>query len=109
MLSLCLDYFAVIFQKQSPEIIVQPFLPLATSQDFLRNRSLLGLNSAPAQDVNSWSDSIWVGAQRFAKGAPFQWNDGSALDYTNWSKWDPNNYNNNEDCLMVRYFPVITI
>merc|ERR1719219_2604602 len=40
----------------------------------------------------------WIGLNDIAKEGTFIWNDGSALDFKNWHKGEPNNAGGKEDC-----------
>jgi len=45
----------------------------------------------------------WMGSRQHCGSCPFEWNDHSPFDYTNWEPGEPNNAGNGEDC--VEYYP----
>jgi len=59
--------------------------------------------------VNNLVDgkSSWIGAFRIGKtpfeNDQFMWTDGSSMDYSNWSSYNPNNYLENEFCGQLNY------
>ena len=47
----------------------------------------------------------WIGGFDKApdgRSGQFVWTDGTPWDYYNWYKGEPNNWNNNEDCAMMK-------
>lgn len=44
----------------------------------------------------------WIGGAKLADGT-WIWLDGSALDYTNWNRGEPNNQNGKEDSTMLHW------
>jgi hypothetical protein len=54
-------------------------------------------------------DRIWIGANDLIKEGKWTWiSDHSTINYTNWGKGEPNNYNGNEDCGVIHTRPVFT-
>jgi cysteine-rich repeat protein len=43
-------------------------------------------------------DPVWIGLSDLATEGSFEWDDGSALSYTNWGGGEPNDAGANEDC-----------
>jgi hypothetical protein len=46
-------------------------------------------------------DSCWIGMSTQNDRGAFDWSDGTAVAFTNWNDGEPNNVNNNEDCVEV--------
>ncbi|XP_043216493.1 C-type Lectin CRL-like [Amphibalanus amphitrite] len=44
---------------------------------------------------------VWVGLVRLNDDGEFVWSDNSALDYTNWLEDQPNNYDGEQDCVLL--------
>ncbi|VDH90109.1 Hypothetical predicted protein [Mytilus galloprovincialis] len=40
----------------------------------------------------------WIGLSNYQNNGKFVWSDGSIVNYTDWRKNEPNNFNNNENC-----------
>lgn len=52
--------------------------------------------------LNEASEAFWLGAQRIGPNQDdFAWQDGSHLNYTNWSDHEPDNRNQSEYCVVV--------
>uniref|UniRef100_A0A8D8MQH1 C-type lectin n=1 Tax=Culex pipiens TaxID=7175 RepID=A0A8D8MQH1_CULPI len=50
--------------------------------------------------------NYWIGGYDLAKKFSFTWIEpGSPFEYTNWSANEPNNANNNEDCVHIVHQP----
>ncbi|ETN79219.1 lectin C-type domain protein [Necator americanus] len=45
-------------------------------------------------------ERVWIGAKRKSRNSnKWTWTDGSAFDYSNWHKGEPNNSRGNEGCV----------
>ena len=44
---------------------------------------------------------FWSGLNDIGKEGKYVWSDGSDYSYINWAEGDPNNFNNNEDCMLL--------
>ncbi|XP_052254421.1 macrophage mannose receptor 1-like [Dreissena polymorpha] len=44
---------------------------------------------------------FWIGLNDRGREGGYVWSDGSAVDYTNWADKQPDNFNNNQDCVQV--------
>ena len=47
---------------------------------------------------------IFTGLHDQGVESEFQWSDGSAVQFTNWDGWNPDNWRNSEDCANVRNY-----
>ena len=50
---------------------------------------------------HNFSGTIWIGLGDAVKEGTFEWYDKSPLIYTNWNNGEPNDYNNDEDCVQI--------
>ena len=53
--------------------------------------------------TNFTSENLWLGATRI-NNTTFQWDDGSAWDYSNWNPNEPNNQDGGESCILTNWF-----
>ncbi|RWS22151.1 macrophage mannose receptor 1-like protein, partial [Leptotrombidium deliense] len=43
--------------------------------------------------------TLWLGGQRVKGTNKWEWTDGRPVKYTRWNRGEPNNANNNENCI----------
>ncbi|XP_043913734.1 pulmonary surfactant-associated protein D-like [Protopterus annectens] len=58
-------------------------------------------NRAAQQFAKKYDSLAYLGVNDRMKEGTFVYQDGQRLTYTNWGSGEPNNYNNNEDCVTV--------
>ncbi|XP_052067307.1 C-type mannose receptor 2-like [Mytilus californianus] len=50
--------------------------------------------------INSFTQTfLWTGLSNLENNGKYMWSDGTSLDYTHWRPLEPNNLNNNENCV----------
>lgn len=49
------------------------------------------------------NEESWIGGHDIYKDGHWAWSDGSPFDYQNWNVGEPNNYENDEDCLEIHH------
>ncbi|XP_015254308.1 PREDICTED: type-2 ice-structuring protein-like [Cyprinodon variegatus] len=72
---------------------------LASVHDFDMNYQLLKLITAAGQSRRE----VWIGGSDLHREGRWTWVDGTHFGYTNWCRWEPNNFFNNQHCLEMNY------
>ncbi len=57
---------------------------------------------ALGQQLNSRNGNFWIGLNILDSNSGYQWSDGQIIDFLNWDDNQPDNFQNNEQCVEMR-------